>query len=61
MIDVPVVSQNVKQELETAHNVNIWSSQIEYADDCRLVMAADSEDDDDGLPCLLLQQWTETQ
>ena len=45
MTDVSVVATRVKEKLITIDKIDIWVSQIEYADDCTPIMAADTEDD----------------
>ena len=45
MTDVSVVAKRVMQALEDTHNFKVYITQIEYADDCTGVVAADTEDE----------------
>ena len=43
MTDVSVVAKRVKTDLMKTDKVNVRVNQIEYADDCTPIMAADAE------------------
>ena len=45
MTDVSVVAKRVMKALEEDKNIKVFITQIEYADDCTGVVAADNEDD----------------
>lgn len=45
MTDVSVVAKRVMSALEDSHNFKVYITQIEYADDCTGIIAADNEDE----------------